>query len=87
MAPPRHGKPMKLYISASESMIGSMLAQDDENGVKRVVYYLSQTLVDVETRYSPIEKLCLALYFSCTKLKYYLISCDVFVISQVNVIK
>ena len=55
MAPPRQGKPMKLYISASKTTIGSMLAQDDENGVERVVYYLSQTLVDTETRYNPIE--------------------------------
>ena len=53
MAPPRHGKPMKLYISASETKIGSMLAQDDKNGVKRVMYYLSRTLVDAETRHSP----------------------------------
>ena len=32
-------------------------------------------------------RLDIALYFSCTKLKYYLISCEVFVISKVNVIK
>ena len=87
MAPPMHGKPMKLYISASENTIGCMLAQDDENGIKRVVYYLNRTLVDAKTRYNPIEKLCLALHFSCTKLKYYLIPCEVFVISQFNVIK
>ena len=31
------------------------LALDDEDGVKRVVYYLSQTLVDAETKYSLIE--------------------------------
>ena len=41
MAPPRHGQPMKLYISASGSTIGNMLAQDDENGAEKVVYYLS----------------------------------------------
>ena len=58
-----------------------MLAQDDEDGIEIVVYYLIRTLVDAETRYSPIENLCLGLYFSCTKLKYYLIPCDVFVIS------
>ena len=38
MAPPRHGKPVKLYISASETTIGSMLVQDDDYGVERVVY-------------------------------------------------
>ena len=51
------------------------------------MYYLSRTLVDVETWYSPIEKLCLPLYFSCTELKYYLIPWDVFIISQINVMK
>ena len=33
------------------------------------------------------SKNCLALYFSYTKLKYYLIPYKVFVISQVNIIK
>ena len=41
-----------------------MLAQDDEDGVKKVLYYISQTLVDAETIYCLIEKLCLTLYFS-----------------------
>ena len=86
MAPPSHGKPIKLYISASETTIGSMLTQDNESGVQKVVYYLNRTLTDTKTRYNSIEKLCLALYFSYTKLKYYLIPCEVFVISQVNII-
>ena len=64
-----------------------MLAQDDEDGIERVVYYLCRTLIDAKTRYNLIEKLCLASYFSCTKLKHYLIPCDVFIISQINVIK
>ena len=44
-------------------------------------------LNDVETRDNPIEKLSLALYFSYTKLKYYLVSIDVYVISMMDVIK
>ena len=69
MVLPRLGKPLKLYISTLESKIGSMLSQDEENGLERVIYYLNRTLNDVETRYSSLEKLCLALYFSCIKLK------------------
>ena len=80
-------KSMKVYISASETTIGSMLAQDDEDRVERVIYYLSRALIDAEIKYSSIEKLCLALYFSCMKLKHYLIPCEIFVISQFNVIK
>jgi len=63
---------LKLYIATSEFTIGSMLAQEDENGVERAIYYLSRVLNDAETRYHPIEKLCLCLYFSCTKLKQYI---------------
>lgn len=34
-----------------------------------------------------IEKLCLCLYFSCTKLKYYIKLVDVYVSSHFDVIK
>lgn len=34
-------KCMKWYISASDLTIGSMLAQEDDNGVKRAIYYLN----------------------------------------------
>ncbi|XP_072064413.1 uncharacterized protein [Arachis hypogaea] len=39
-----------LYISASKDTIGCMLAQDDENGQERAVYYLSRVLTDIKTR-------------------------------------
>ena len=50
LSPPSWGKPMRLYISASEVSIGSMLAQEDNNGVERAIYYLSRVLNDAETR-------------------------------------
>src|SRR3954465_11481236 len=85
---PRSGKqPMRLYISASDTTIGSMLAQEDENDIERAIYYLSRVLNDAETRYNAIEKLCLCLYFSCIKLKYYIKPVDVYVSSHCDVIK
>ena len=54
--PPHQGKPFKLYISADDQTIGSALMQEFE-GKERVVFYLSRRLLDLETRYSPIEKL------------------------------
>jgi len=69
LLPPLKYKVMKLYIYASYNTIGSMLAQEDENGVERAIYYLRRVLNDVETRYHPSEKLCLCLYFSCIKHK------------------
>ena len=56
-------------------------------GKERLIFYLSRRLLDPETRYSPIEKLCLCLYFSCTKLRYYLLSAECTVVSKADVIK
>ena len=64
-----------------------MLAQEDENGIERAIYYLSRVLNDVETRYTYIEKLCLCLYFSSTKLKYCIKPVNVYVSSYFDVIK
>ncbi|XP_050897077.1 uncharacterized protein LOC127103879 [Lathyrus oleraceus] len=87
LAPPCGKKPMRLYISASDTTIGSMLAQENEGGIERAMYYLSRVLNDAETRYTSIEKLCLCLHFSCTKLKYYIKPIDLYVSSHFDVIK
>ena len=86
LVPPQQGKPFKLYVSADSQTIGSALMQEFE-GKERVVFYLSRRLLDSETKYSPIEKLCLYLYFSCTKLRYYLLSAECIVVSKADVIK
>ena len=87
LPPPKSGFPLKLYISASNDTIGSMLCQEYDDGIERVIYYLSRILNDAETRYTFIEKLCLSLHFSCTKLKYYMKPFEVHVVSQYNVVK
>ena len=73
-------------MSADSQTIGSALMQEFE-GKKRAVFYLSRRLLDLETRYSPNEKLCLCLYFSCTKLRHYLLSTECIVVSKADVIK
>uniref|UniRef100_A0A151UFG0 Retrovirus-related Pol polyprotein from transposon opus n=1 Tax=Cajanus cajan TaxID=3821 RepID=A0A151UFG0_CAJCA len=87
IAPPSKGIELKLYVSANDSTILGMLAQDDDNGIERVIYYLIKMLVGAESRYTPLEKLCLSFYFACTKLKYYLRPFHVLVFCQSNVIK
>ncbi|XP_020972665.1 uncharacterized protein LOC110269284 [Arachis ipaensis] len=86
MANLRPHEPLKSYIAASKNTIGCMLAQDDENGHERAVYYLSRVLTDIKTRYSPIEKLCLSLYYACMKLKCYMVAKSVRVIAQTDLI-
>jgi len=75
LVPPQHGKPFRLYLSTDDAVIGSALIQEFE-GKENAIYYLSRRLVDAETRYSAIEKLCLCLYFSCVKLRHYLLSVE-----------
>jgi len=67
-------------------VIGSALIQEFE-GKERVIYYLSRRLIDAETRYSAIEKLCLCLYFSCIKLRHYLLSAECIVICKDDVVR
>ena len=73
-------------MSADVHTIGSALIQEFE-GKERVIFYLSRRLLDPETRYSPIKKLCLCLYFSCTKLQHYLLLAECIVVSKADVIK
>ena len=68
LIPLRNGKDLKLYIAASEESIGSMLVQDNKLGKEQVVYNICTVLTLIEQRYSPIEKLCLSLYFASQKL-------------------
>lgn len=49
--------------------------------------YLSGTLTKTEYGYTPIEKLYLYLYFSSTKLKWYIILVVVCVLYKINLIK
>ena len=81
LMPPLKGRPLKLYLLAVKESIGCLLAQNYAEGHEQSVYYLSIVLNSIETRYTPIEKLCLALYFAFTKLRHYLIKSQVYVVS------
>jgi hypothetical protein len=79
-------KPSKLYVAADTQTIGSALIQEFE-GKERLVAYLSRKLLDPETRYSATEKLCLCVYYSCTKFRHYLLNAECIAYSKFDVIK
>jgi hypothetical protein len=54
---------------------------------ERIVFYLSRRMLDAETRYPDIEKLCLCLFFTCTKLHHILLSAEIIIICKSDVIK
>jgi len=86
LVPLQQGKPFRLYLSTDGVVICSALIQEFE-GKERVIYYLSKRLIDAETRYSAIEKLCLCLYFSCIKLRHYLLLDECTVICKDDVVR
>ncbi|XP_019157968.1 PREDICTED: uncharacterized protein LOC109154689 [Ipomoea nil] len=82
-----HGRPLILYISAQDSSVGSLLAQENEKGKENALYYLSRMMTPNELKYSPIEKLCLALVFAIKKLKHYFEAHTIRLVSKANPVK
>jgi hypothetical protein len=48
---------------------------------------VSRHLLDAETRYVFVEKLCLSLYYVCSKFRHYILSSSCIVACQYDVIK
>jgi hypothetical protein len=76
----------RLYIVAEDSIIGVVLTQVTD-GKEYIITYLRQHIIDIETRYSFIEKFCLSLFYACSKLRHYLLSSTCIVAFQADVIK
>jgi hypothetical protein len=91
MSPPmlralKVGNPFKMYIATQEWVIGAVLLQEED--VKEFpVVYMSQRLLDAETRYVSVEKLFLSLYNACSKFRHYILSSSCIVDCQYDVIK
>ncbi|KAL0396320.1 UNVERIFIED_CONTAM: hypothetical protein Scaly_0080400, partial [Sesamum calycinum] len=81
------GKPLILYIAAQERSIGALMAQENEEGKEKTLYYLSRTLTENELKYSPVEKVCLALFYAIKKLKHYFEAYSIRLISRADPVK
>uniref|UniRef100_A0A2N9J4N8 Uncharacterized protein n=1 Tax=Fagus sylvatica TaxID=28930 RepID=A0A2N9J4N8_FAGSY len=84
---PIPGKPLILYIAAQEQSLGALLAQKNEVEKEKALYYLSRKLTGAELRYSPIEKMCLALFFSIHKLRHYMQAHTIHLVAKVDPVK
>lgn len=69
---PDFAQPFTLQTDASGVGIGAVLLQEVK-GERRPVVFLSRKLQDRETRYSTIEKECLAIKWAVESLRYYLL--------------
>jgi hypothetical protein len=86
LVPPQQDKPFYVYLSVGHTSMASVVIQVHD-GREKVVFYLSRRMLDVETRYPDIKKLCLCLFFSYTKLHHILLSAEMIVICKSDVIK
>jgi hypothetical protein len=75
-----------IYLSIEDTSIASVVVQVYD-GKEKVVFYLSRRMLDTKTRYHEIEKLCLYLFFTCTKLRHILLFAEIILIYKSDVIK
>ena len=76
MAHPDVHKPYKLYTDACDYAIGGILCQVDDQGVERVIQYISHQLNPVQRRWATIEKEAYAVVYALQKLRPYLLGAD-----------
>jgi hypothetical protein len=86
LVPPQQDRSFYIYLSVGDTSIASVVAQVYD-GKEKVVFYLSQRMLDTETRYHEIEKLYLYLFFTCTKLRHILLSAEIIIICKLDVNK
>jgi hypothetical protein len=68
LVPTQRDRPFYIYLSVGDTSIASVVVQVYDIKEK-VVFYLSRRMLDMETRYHKMEKLCLYLLFTSTKLR------------------
>ena len=64
--------------------LGCMLAQLDDSGKERTIYYLSKRMLEYECRYIMIEHLCLALVWATKRLRHYVTEYSILLVSQLD---
>ena len=77
---PKPREDLFIYLLMSEHALSAVLLRDQ--GVQQLVYYVSKTLIDVETRYLPLEKLVLALVHTTRKLPHYFQAHTVYILTE-----
>ena len=82
--PPTPRRPLLLYLSVSDIALGCMLAQLDDSGKERAIYYLSKRMMEYECKYLMIERLCLALVWATKRLRHYVTEYSILLVSRLD---
>ncbi|XP_077232198.1 uncharacterized protein LOC143867378 [Tasmannia lanceolata] len=88
LSPITPGQPLLLYLSVTDTVMGCMLAQQDpESKQEKAIYYLSKKMLEYEQKYTLLEKTCLALVWATQRLRHYLLSNRVLLLSRMDPLK
>ncbi|XP_055838190.1 uncharacterized protein K02A2.6-like [Episyrphus balteatus] len=68
---PDFQKPFKILCDASTTGVGSVLCQEDEDGIERPIFYFSHKLSPAQRNYSITELECLAAVLGVEKFRSY----------------
>lgn len=85
--PPIQGKPLLLYISATMTTLGALLAQQDHEGKEQTIYYISHTLVGYKVNYTPNECVCLAIVFASQNFFHYMLTHKTKLVARIDPLK
>ncbi|KAL5015052.1 hypothetical protein ScPMuIL_009322, partial [Solemya velum] len=69
---PKLNRDFILYTDSSDTCIGAVLTQLDDNEEEKPIYFLSHKLSDTQKRWSTVEKEAYAIHYSLQKLHHYL---------------
>ena len=88
LMPPLQDKPLLLYLSTTDTAMEALLAQYiEESRKENAIYYLSKKMTEGETKYSTLEKTCVALVWATQKLRHYLLSFPVLLLARLDPLK
>ena len=74
-------KTLFLYLTVSNIAVSAILVRKDE-GVQKLVYYVSKSLINAQMRYTRIENLIFILFITTRKLTHYFQSFSIVVLME-----
>ena len=84
---PTLGRPLLLYLSVSDMPLGCLLAQLNDSGKERAIYYLIKRILEYECGYIMIECLCLTFIWATMRLRHYVTEYSILLISQLDLLR
>ena len=84
LVPPTLRRPLLLYLLVLDMALGCMLAQLDDSGKERAIYYLSKRMLKNECGYIMIERLSLAFIWTTRRLRHYVTEYSILLVSHLD---